>query len=48
MTMTKEKNKASEMLTLTEKYFVSDLKNIAGAARRQAYRAADHILAVRN
>lgn len=28
--------------------FVSDLKSIAGEARRQAYRAADHLLVVRN
>lgn len=28
--------------------FISDLKNIAGEARRQAYRAADHLLVVRN
>ena len=28
--------------------FVSDLKSIANEARSQAYRAADHLLVVRN
>ena len=31
-----------------EKTFVSDLKAIASEARKQAYRAADHLLVVRN
>ena len=31
-----------------EDSFVSDLKSIAGEARSQAYRAADHLLVVRN
>lgn len=31
-----------------EKTFVSDLKTIASEARKQAYRAADHLLVVRN
>lgn len=46
--MTNEFNKASELLTLSEKSFASDLKDIAGEARQQAYRAADHLLVVRN
>lgn len=36
------------MLTLPEQSFVSDLKNIAGEARRQAYSAANQLLVVRN
>ena len=38
----------TEKLTLPEKNFVSDLKHLAGEARRQAYRSADHLLVVRN
>lgn len=38
----------TEKLTQSEKIFVSDLKLLAGEARRQAYRSADHLLVVRN
>lgn len=38
----------TEKLTQPEKNFVSDLKHLAGEARRQAYRSADHLLVVRN
>ncbi len=38
----------SNKITEPEKKFISDLKNIAGEARRQAYRAADHLMVVRN
>ena len=38
----------TEKLTQAEKNFVSDLKHLAGEARRQAYRSADHLLVVRN
>lgn len=38
----------TEKLTQSEKIFVSDLKLLAGEARRQAYRNADHLLVVRN
>ena len=38
----------TENLTQPEKNFVSDLKHLAGEARRQAYRSADHLLVVRN
>lgn len=40
--------KITEKLTQPEKNFVSDLKHLAGEARRQAYRSADHLLVVRN
>ena len=38
----------TEKLTQPEKNIVSDLKHLAGEARRQAYRSADHLLVVRN
>lgn len=38
----------TEKLTQPEKNFVSDLKHLAGEARRQAYRSADYLLVVRN
>ena len=38
----------TEKLAQSEKIFVSDLKLLAGEARRQAYRNADHLLVVRN
>ena len=38
----------TKKLTQPEKNFVSDLKHLAGEARRQAYRSADHLLVVRN
>ena len=38
----------TEKLTQAEKNFVSDLKHLAGEARRQAYRSADHLLVARN
>lgn len=41
-------NEIDKKLTDPEKVFVSDLKSIAGETRRQAYRAADRILVVRN
>jgi predicted nuclease of restriction endonuclease-like (RecB) superfamily len=41
-------NELDKQLTDPEKVFVSDLKSIAGETRRQAYRAADRILVVRN
>lgn len=41
-------NEIDKKLTAPEKVFVSDLKSIAGETRRQAYRAADRILVVRN
>lgn len=41
-------NEVDKKLTDPEKVFVSDLKSIAGETRRQAYRAADRILVVRN
>ena len=41
-------NEIDKQLTDPEKVFVSDLKSIAGETRRQAYRAADRILVVRN
>ncbi len=46
--MAKEVAKMSENMTEPEKNFISDIKNIAGEARRQAYRAADHMMVVRN
>ena len=44
----KDLNEPSEILTQPEKSFVSDLKSIAGEARRQAYRTANQLLVVRN
>lgn len=44
----KDLSKTSELLTQPEKSFISDLKNIAGEARRQAYRTANQLLVVRN
>lgn len=41
-------NEIDKKLTDPEKVFVSDLKSIAGETRRQAYRAADRMLVVRN
>lgn len=41
-------NELDKQLTDPEKVFVSDLKSIAGETRRQAYRAADRMLVVRN
>ena len=41
-------NEIDKILTEPEKQFVSDLRNIAGEAKRQAYRAADHMLVIRN
>lgn len=41
-------NEIDKKLTDPEKVFVSDLKSIAGETRRQAYRASDRILVVRN
>ncbi len=41
-------NEIDKQLTDPEKVFVSDLKSIAGETRRQAYRAADRMLVVRN
>lgn len=41
-------NEIDKKLTDPEKVFVSELKSIAGETRRQAYRAADRILVVRN
>ena len=41
-------NEIDKKLTDPEKVFVSDLKSIARETRRQAYRAADRILVVRN
>lgn len=46
--MESEKDITQNRLTQQESRFVSDLKNIAGEARSQAYRAADHLLVVRN
>lgn len=44
----KDLNETSEILPQPEKSFVSDLKSIAGEARRQAYRTANQLLVVRN
>lgn len=41
-------NEKDKILTELEKHFVSDLRNIAGEAKRQAYRATDHMLVIRN
>ena len=41
-------NEIDKILTEPEKHFVSDLRNIAGEAKRQAYCAADHMLVIRN
>lgn len=46
--MESEKDITQNRLTQQETRFISDLKNIAGEARSQAYRAADHLLVVRN
>lgn len=46
--MAKEIMNVSEQMTKHEEQFVSDLQSIAGEARRQAYRAADHVMVVRN
>lgn len=46
--MESEKDITQNRLTQQETRFVSDLKSIAGEARHQAYRAADHLLVVRN
>lgn len=46
--MESEKDITQNRLIQQETLFVSDLKSIAGEARRQAYRAADHLLVVRN
>lgn len=46
--MAKELMNVSEQMTKHEEQFVSDLQSIAGEARRQAYRAADHVMVVRN